>query len=327
MTTRGEFLSLTMAGACALSAFPSGIRKPPVLRRGDKVGLIAPASPLSESEIAQGVAHIRSLGLEPVLGRYVAEHDGYLAGGDAERAADFNRMARDAEIRAIIALRGGYGTMRILDQLDFRAIAADPKIVMGFSDLTAILNAVAMRSEVVAFHGPLAARESVFDEVTRRYVERVCMSTEPIGVLRAPGAVALRAGRARGRISGGNLSLVSSLAGTPWAPAFKGTLLVLEEVEEEPYRIDRMLTQLRLAGALSAASGLLFGACTRCEPTGPSMSAGAVVADRLGDLGIPALTGVPVGHIPEQWVLPIGLEAVLDAQARTLEIPESAVRG
>lgn len=326
MTTRGEFLLLTTAGACALSAFPSGMRKPPVLRRGDKVGLIAPASPLSDAEIAQGVAHVRSLGLEPVLGRFVASRDGYLAGSDDERAADFNRMARDAEVRAIFALRGGYGTMRILELLDFDAIGADPKVVMGFSDMTAVLNAVARRSAVVAFHGPLAARESVFDEVTRRYVERVCMSTEPIGTLRAPGATILHAGRARGRIAGGNLSLVSSLAGTPWAPAFRDSLLVLEEVDEEPYRIDRMLTQLRLAGALEAASGIVFGACTHCEAKGPSMSADQVLHDRLAGIGRPAIAGAPVGHIPEQWVLPIGLEGVLDAESRTLEIPEAAVR-
>ncbi len=317
---------MSIGGACALSGFPPTVRKPPVLRRGERVGLIAPASPLSDAEIAKGVENIRSLGVEPVLGRFVASHDGYLAGSDAQRAADFNRMAADPEIRAIVALRGGYGTMRILESLDFRAIARDPKIVMGFSDLTAILNAVVRRAGVVAFHGPLAARESVFDDSTRAYVERVCMSTEPIGILRAPEATTLHRGRARGRLSGGNLSLVSSLVGTPWAPAFERALLVLEEVDEEPYRIDRMLTQLRLSGALQAATGVLFGACTNCRPKGDSMSAQRVLEDRLGDLHRPVLAGVPVGHIPEQWVLPLGLEAVLDADSRTLEIPEAAVR-
>jgi muramoyltetrapeptide carboxypeptidase len=326
VTTRGEFLALTAAGACALPAFPSGLRKPPALRRGDSVGLIAPASPLSDAEIAQGVEHVRFLGLQPVLGHFVAAHDGYLAGSDAERAADFNRMARDPHIRGIIALRGGYGTMRILDSLDFAAIAADPKVVMGFSDLTAILNAVVRRSGVVAFHGPLAARESVFDETTRAYFERACMSTEPMGTLRAPDAVTIHGGRAEGRISGGNLSLVAALTGTPWSPAFRDALLVLEEVDEEPYRIDRMLTQLRLAGALQAAAGILFGACTHCEAKGASMTAAEVLLDRLSGIDRPAVSGVPVGHIPEQWVLPLGLRAVLDAGERTLEIPEAAVR-
>ncbi len=328
MTTRGEFLStMTMAAAtAALPAFPSPMRKPPRLRAGDRVGLISPASPLADGEIEKGISHIRSLGLEPVLGNFVGAQDGYLAGSDEERAGDFNRMARDPSIRGIIAMRGGYGTMRILDALDYAAIAADPKVVMGFSDLTAILNAVARRSAVVTFHGPLAARESQFDSVTREYVKRVCMSAQPIGTLRAPHAVALRAGRARGPIAGGNLSLVSSLVGTPWAPAFRDALLLLEETGEEPYRIDRMLTQLRLAGALQASRGVLFGACTHCEPKGPSQTVDQVLADRLGGLDKPVLAGVPVGHIPEQWVLPIGLEGVLDASALTLEIPEAAVR-
>lgn len=260
------------------------------------------------------------------MGRFVARRDGYLAGSDAERAADFNRMARDPDVRGIFALRGGYGTMRILDALDFRAIAADPKVVMGFSDLTAVLNAVVRESRVVAFHGPLAARESVWDETTLESVRRACMSPEPLGVLHAPDATVLRAGRARGRLAGGNLSLVTSLLGTPWAPPLRDALLVLEDVDEEPYRIDRMLTQLRLAGALAGAAGILFGACTHCEAKGASMSASAVVEDRIADAGVPAVTGVPVGHLPEQWVLPLGLEAVLDAGGRSLRIDEPAVR-
>ncbi len=302
------------------------MRKPPALRRGDRIGLIAPASPLSSSEIEKGIEHVRLLGLEPVLGRFAAASSGYLAGSDRERAADFNQMARDPEIRGIIALRGGYGTMRILDELDYAAIAADPKVVMGFSDLTAVLNAVARRSGVVTFHGPLAARESVFDDATLAYVERVCMSTEPIGTLRAREAHVVRASSARGRLAGGNLSLVSALVGTPWVPAFRGALLLLEETEEQPYRIDRMLTQLRLAGALEATKGVLFGACTHCEAQGPSMTADQVIADRLGDLDRPVVAGLPFGHIHEQWVLPIGLEAKLDAESLSLEIPEAAVR-
>ncbi len=302
------------------------MRKPPALRPGDRVGLIAPASPLSDGEIERGVEHVRLLGLEPVLGRFAAASTGYLAGSDLDRAADFNRMARDPAIRGIIALRGGYGTMRILDALDYGAIAADPKVVMGFSDLTAVLNAVARRSAVITFHGPLAARESVFDETTRAYIERVCMSSEPIGTLRAPEAHVVHGGSARGRLAGGNLSLVAALTGTPWAPAFHDALLLLEDTDEEPYRIDRMLTQLRLAGALGAAKGVLFGACTHCEAKGPSMSVNQVIEDRLGDLERPVLSGLPFGHIHEQWVLPIGLEARLDAESRSLEIPESAVR-
>ncbi len=162
MGTRADFLeALTLAAIVpAVPSFPSGLRKPPALARGDRVGLIAPASPPEGDDIRLAIAHVESLGLVPVLGAHVAQQDGYLAGSDAQRAADFNRMAADGEIRAIVAIRGGYGTMRILTMLDYAAIARDPKVVMGFSDMTAILNAVATRSRVVTFHGPVGAHGS-----------------------------------------------------------------------------------------------------------------------------------------------------------------------
>lgn len=317
-------MTIAAAGA-ALPAFPATMRRPRALRPGDRVGLISPASPLSDGELVQSIEHVRSLGLEPVVGRYAGASTGYLAGTDEQRASDFNVMARDPAIRGIIATRGGYGTMRILDALDYGAIANDPKVIVGFSDVTALLNAVALRSGVVTFHGPLAGRLSKWDSVTRGYFERICMSARPPGTLVAPDAHVLASGQARGRIAGGNLSLVCALIGTPWSVPFGDALLVLEDVEEQPYRIDRMLTQLRLAGAFRAARGVLFGACTDCRADGPSLSADEVLADRLGHLDRPVLAGVPVGHIPEQWVMPIGIEARLDATNRRLELLEPAV--
>ncbi|MHB8432050.1 MAG: S66 peptidase family protein [Candidatus Tyrphobacter sp.] len=310
----------------ALPAFPARMRKPLALRRGERVGLIAPAAPVTDDEIVQSAARVRSLGVEPVVGRHAAARRGYLAGSDEERADDFNCMARDPSIRAIVALRGGYGTMRILEHVDYGAIAADPKIVLGFSDVTALLDAVAQRSAVITFHGPVA-REEYFDEVARSYVERACMSLEPIGTLAALAATTVRGGSARGRIAGGNLSIVASLLGSPWAPALREALLLLEDVDEEPYRIDRMLTQLRLAGAIEAARGVIVGGLTRCEPKADSQgTAEEVVAERLSGWDRPVLCGIPSGHVPHQWVLPIGLEATLDADARTLTFSEPAVR-
>ena len=328
MSSRADFLSAVTVAAAAAAAprFPDGLRKPPALRRGDAVGLIAPASPPETYDVELARAHVESFGLVPVLGEHVRAHDGYLAGTDAERAADFNRMARDRSIRAIVAVRGGYGTMRILEALDYAALRDDPKIVMGFSDLTAILNAVTMRSQIVTFHGPLGSHGSSWSGQERGLIEQTLFSQRAIGTLKVPNPHRIAGGRARGRLAGGNLALVSALIGTPYAIPSTASLLFLEETEEAPYRIDRMLTQLDLAGDLRAAHGLLFGQCTKCVGEAPTPPASDVIAQGLRAAGRPALAGAPFGHIPSQWILPIGLPAELDADAATLTISQAAVR-
>lgn len=328
MTTRADFLSslsIAAASAYAPAAFPETMRKPPMVKRGERVALIAPASPLNPGEIERGVAHMRMLGLEPVVGPHAHERYGYLAGRDADRIHDFNWAIRDPHVKAIVALRGGYGTTRILDELDYAALRESPKVVMGFSDMTAVLNAIARRSGLVTFHGPVAARESHYGEDTRSFVERAWMSREPIGILHSSNASTLHGGRATGRLAGGNLSLISALCGTEYAVATAGSLLVVEETEEAPYRIDRMLTQLRMAGAFASAHGIVGGAFNKIPADGPTLDLATVLADRIGSLGKPAVSGTPVGHIELQWVLPIGLPATLDAAAHTLTISESAV--
>lgn len=296
-----------------------------MVRRGDLVALIAPASPLEPGEIERGIAHMRMLGLNPLVGAHAHEHYGYLAGHDHDRIADFNWAIRNPHVRAIVALRGGYGTMRILDALDYDALRTTPKVVMGFSDMTAVINTIAHRSGIVTFHGPVASRESHYAQGTRSFIERAWMSREPIGTLHAPHAQTLHAGRATGILAGGNLSLLASLCGTPYAVATNGALLIVEETEETPYRIDRMLTQMRLAGAFTGTKAVLGGAFNKIPADGPTLTLDTVLADRLGTLGKPAIAGVPVGHIEEQWVLPIGLPATLDAAAHTLTIAESGV--
>jgi muramoyltetrapeptide carboxypeptidase len=323
VSTRGEFLATALAAiAPALPRFPALVRKPPMLRRGDRVGLIAPASPPTGDDVGRATANVESLGLVPVLGEYVRERDGYLAGSDAERAADFNAMARDPKIRAIFAIRGGYGTMRILPMLDYGALARDPKVVMGFSDLTAVLNAVAVRSRLITFHGPVGAHGSSWSGEARGYLETALFAAAPYR-LHAAGARPIVPGTARGRLAGGNLSLVASLVGTPFAVPAAGSILLLEETEEQPYRIDRMLTQLALAGDLTAAAGILFGRCTKCAGPGPTQPAQQVIDDRLKSAGRPAAAGAPVGHIAAQWVVPIGVEAELDAASGTLVLLEA----
>ena len=328
MNTRADFLSsmsIAAASAYAPAAFAASMRKPPMVRRGDTVALIAPASPLDPGEIDRGVAHMKALGLAPIVGPHAHERYGYLAGRDADRIADFNWAIRNPHVRAIVALRGGYGTTRILDELDYDGLHASPKVVMGFSDMTAVLNAIARRSNLVTFHGPVAARESHYGTGTRSFIERAWMSRAPIGTLHSSNAQTLHGGRATGRLAGGNLSLIAALCGTPYAVATSGSLLIIEETEESPYRIDRMLTQLRMAGAFSGARGILGGAFNKIPAGGATLTLDTVLTDRLGSLGKPAVFDTPIGHIEEQWVLPIGLPATLDASAHTLTIDESAV--
>lgn len=292
------------------------------MREGDTVALIAPAGPLkSEEEFDRAHEIVRALGLAPRVGTYAKGSAlGYLAGTDEQRASDFNQAARDPDVRAIFALRGGYGTMRILEQIDYDAVARDPKIVLGYSDLTALLNAITQRTGLVTFHGPVAAL-SQFTELEMQSLRAAIMETRPIGVLQAPEARTLSGGSTTGRIVGGNLSLISALVGTPFEIDTSGALLILEDVNESPYGIDRMLTQLRMSGALSRAAGIIAGGWTNCGVTDELLN------DRLGDLAVPILTETLIGHIDEQWTLPIGARATLDADARTLTIEEGTTIG
>lgn len=289
---------------------------PPALREGDTVALISPAGPLAnDEEFTRAEQIVASLGLVPRISRHARKKRGYLAGSDEQRAADFNDAVRDPQVRAIFALRGGYGTMRILDAIDYGGLAAQPKVVLGYSDLTALLNAITQRTGLVTFHGPVAAL-SQFTGSEIAWLRRAIMQTAPLGELDAGEAVVLEDGSARGRLAGGNLSLIAALAGTPYEIDLRGALLVIEEVDEPPYRIDRMLTQLRLSGSLRGVTGVLVGRCARCDVDENHPYAALPLAetlrDRLGDLGIPVLTQLPIGHDGEQWTLPIGIDARIE---------------
>ncbi|HEY8321443.1 MAG TPA: LD-carboxypeptidase [Candidatus Baltobacteraceae bacterium] len=296
---------------------------PPALRPGDAVALIAPAGPLaSPVELDAAVARVEALGLRPILGEHVLGRRGFLAGTDAQRAADLNAALRDPDVRGIFAVRGGYGTTRLLDLVEYDALRADPKILLGYSDLTALLGACTARAGVVTFHGPVVAL-SPFGPAEIGWLRRAAFSDAPIGTLAVPGGRALVPGRARGRLAGGNLSLMAALVGTPYAIDCAGAIVFLEEVDEAPYRIDRMVTQLRESGTLRGALGIVLGTFAGCdadEDAEPERRLGHVIADRFGDLGVPVLTGAPIGHDGEQWTLPIGASATLDSGERTLAV-------
>ena len=293
---------------------------PPPLRPGARVALVAPAGPLhGEEDVARAVQHARAFGWDPVVGANVLRRHGYFAGTDAERLSDLNHALRDPRMDGVWCLRGGYGVTRLLDAVDYDALAGRPRALLGYSDITALHAAVGCRTGLVTFHGPVA-RAPLPLMATASLCAAVVDHTQPAGY--APAARVLRPGIAEGVLAGGNLALLASLAGTPYAPDLRDALLVLEDVNEAVYRVDRMLQQLRLAGMLDGVRGIAFGWCTDCPPESDdgARTLDDVLAELAEVLGVPCLAGLPVGHVDDQWTLPLGAAAVLDAGARLLEV-------
>ena len=297
---------------------PSAPLWPPALEAGARVALVAPAGPLGDAaELARAEANARAFGWEPIVGASAMARAGYLAGSDAARLADLNDALR-GDVDGVWCLRGGYGAMRLLDDVDWDALARRPRALLGFSDVTALHLAVAARVPgLVSFHGPTA--RGTLTPFSRDSLGRAVVArTDSCGP--APEAVTLRGGRARGRLAGGNLALLAALAGTPYAPRFADAIVVLEDVGEALYRVDRMLRQLLLAGAFTGCQALVFGHCTDCPDGDGRVTLADVVGELAERLGVPALLGVPVGHVDDQWTLPLGAPAELDAAARTLHV-------
>ncbi len=286
---------------------------PPALAPGARVALVAPAGPLSAADLERAASNARARGGEPRVGAHALARADYFAGGDAERLADLNAALRDPDVDGVWCLRGGYGAMRLLDGVDYEALARRPRALVGYSDVTALHLAAAARVPgLVTFHGPTA--RGALTPFSRRSFERAVGAArgDPCGA--APDARVLRPGRAAGRLAGGNLALVAALAGTPYAPRFDGAVVLLEDVNEAVYRVDRMLRQLLLAGAFAGCRALVFGHCTACPESADAdgrRTLDAVVAEAAAALGVPAAAGVPVGHIDDQWTLPLGAWAEL----------------
>ncbi|CAM2065780.1 LD-carboxypeptidase [Sulfidibacter corallicola] len=313
--------------------------KPPRLRRGQTVGLLAPASNAWENEdIRFAMEVIESLGFKIKPGKHLFDRINYFAGKDRERADDVNRMFADPDVHAIWALRGGTGSARILPYLDFEMIRNNPKALIGYSDITALHSAVAGHAGLVTFHGPIAKQN--FSEYTLAHFKKVLMEPEDRAVLAAPPPfepaegqaekenrlTVFRGGKARGHLIGGNLAIVQQLMGTPYEPQFDGAILFLEDVNEEPYRIDRMLTHLWLSGHLQRVAGIAFGKFTDCDSkNGNSFSIEEIIADRCLPLGVPVIRGLMIGHVEDQATIPIGVQAELDVDAGTITLLEKAV--
>ncbi|MGH7482006.1 MAG: S66 peptidase family protein [Longimicrobiales bacterium] len=301
--------------------------RPPRLREGDRVVLIAPAGPVTLERIRTALRHCRRLGLDPVVGASARARDGYLAGPDPVRAADLQLSINDPDVAAVWAIRGGYGTMRLLRQLDFAPLLERPKAFIGFSDNTA-LHLVLAQHGLVSFHAPHAGFQD-FPEWTEDCFRRVLFRAAPAGTLPMPPAgvapTTLRGGVAEGPLTGGNLSLLAAMCGTPHAMQARGKILVLEEVSEPVYRIDRMLAQLTLSGAIDGVTGLAFGQFTKVTPMRDQRPLSLVLQEWADTIGVPALANLPFGHVALNWTLPLGVRVTLDADAGTLEVLEPAV--
>lgn len=330
-----------LAAALALPAFPAVAatrRKPPRLRPGDAVGLIAPAGFADDEAEVEAVSEtIRAMGFVARPGAHLLTRYGYLAGTDRQRADDLNAMYADEAVRAVFTIHGGWGCARILPFLDWPTIRANPKLLIGFSDVTALHLAFAAHAGFPTIHGPNAANSwreaswSSFWTIAVQGGTPVLDAARPGDALLPgdPGGIAtIRPGKARGRLVGGNLSILTSLVGTPWLPDFDDAILFLEDTGESEYRIDRMMTQLALAGILGKVNGMVFGQCTRCT-IGVDDYAGftvpQVLHQHLAPLGIPAFRGANIGHIANQLSMPVGVDVEMDAEAGTIRMLEPAV--
>lgn len=308
--------------------------KPPRLRHGDVIALVSPASsPSPPEKIQKAALYLESLGYRVKVGVHAADSHGYLAGKDADRAAEFNAMVADPEVKAIFATRGGYGSPRLLQSIDYRGLRKNPKIIAGFSDITALQLAIYRKTRLVTFSGPMPAVE--FCQTPARFTEEnfwpLLTSAKVRGEIKNGTTLPLsfRGNRVvEGQLLGGNLSLVVSLLGTRFSPDYKDAILVLEDVDEAPYRIDRMLTQLSNAAIPRHLRGIALGQFTRCEnkdPNKPSLSLEEVLADFLDSTALPSVLNVQYGHIPEKLTLPIGVRARIDAKKQRLELMEGGV--
>lgn len=311
----------------------------PALDPGDTIALVSPSSATDERLSLQLAREaMQALGFEVKTGEHYAARYGSLAGSDAQRAGDLNAMFEDEAVKAIVCVRGGSGAARLLPLLDYDAIRANPKVLLGYSDITALHNALLAQAGLVTFHGPIGAgswnRFNV-DQFRRMFFQRELMQYRNVVeagdelVPRKHRTLTITGGKARGELVGGNLSVLVALAGSPYLPDFTGKILFLEDVSEAPYRIDRMLTTLKLMGALDAIAGFVFGECTDCDPGEGygSLTLDQIFDDHIRPLGIPAYRGAMIGHIREQFIVPVGGKVELDADAGSFRMLEPVFRG
>lgn len=328
-------LPLAHGGGAMAAASPRKRLLPPPLNKGDTIALVSPSSATDDPfdlQLAQEA--MQALGFQVKAGAHDTARRGHLAGTDAERAGDLNAMFADKDVKAIICARGGSGAARLLPLLDYDAIRRNPKVLLGYSDITALHCAIQARTGLVTFHGPIGSgswnRFNV-DQFQRLFFNRELMQYQNVSeagdelVPRKNRTVTITGGKAQGELVGGNLTVLTALAGSPYLPDFSGKILFLEDVSEAPYRIDRMFSTLKLMGVLDRIAGLIFGECTDCNPGDGygSLTLPQIFDDYLKPLKIPAYRGAMIGHIRQQFIVPVGGKVEMDADAGTFRLLES----
>ena len=294
--------------------------KPPRLNPGDTIGIIAPAGPFDPELFQKGVAVLQTMGYRVFQPEGLTENDRFLAGSDQHRAGLLNDMFADPGIKGVFCARGGYGSLRILDLVDYDLIRQNPKVFVGFSDISALLWVLSDRCGLTVFHGPVVTMLGKKNAETAAGLEAALTAAAPMEI---PGAgKVIRAGTCQGVVRGGNLATLCHLTGTTYAPDFRDSIVVLEDVDEAPYKLDRMLCQMRMAGCFDGAAGIALGTFSDCGEPGEVL---AVVRDGFKDMDIPILAGFDIGHGTINLTLPFGVPAVLDTEKRTLAYIEAAL--
>ncbi len=335
--------ALPLAANASTSRSPAPASPPPMLlaprlKAGDTIGLISPCAATFETERFSIAAEtLQALGFKVKEGRHARARRGHFAGTDAQRAQDLNDMFSDPQVQGILAMTGGSGATRILNLLDYAEIQRNPKFFGGYSDITALLNAIRTRTGLVTFHAPMGVSE--WNEFSTRYFRSVLMNGDSTvfsnpqnheGLLTQTGerTQTIRGGKARGPLLGSNLSVLTTLLGTPYCPDFKGAILFLEDINEYIYRVDRMLAHLKQAGALDSLGGVVLGQFTDCKPGEGfgSLTLEEVFADYFRDLNIPVYSGAMFGHVRHKFTLPVGLPVEIDADRGTITQLQAAVR-
>ena len=302
--------------------------RPKKLSQGDKVGVVAPAGPVDLQELAAGLKVVRGMGFQPVLGDHVKDRQHFLAGKDKDRAGDLMAMFENPEIKGIFCARGGYGANRILPLLDSRIIRKNPKVVVGSSDITLLLIYLIQKCGLVAFHGPMVSGSFGCKpmKISKTQFRKMVTGVKEGGLLTAPQAHVLQEGTARGRLVGGCLTLLCRSLKTPYEIQTGNGILLIEDVNEPAYRIDGMLWQLKTAGKFREVKGMVFGEMVNCRfDEGQKGQLDDLIRDMLPKRSIPVLTHCPVGHGNEMWTLPLGIEATLDTQTRSLRLKSKGV--